>query len=379
MMKGERGLDHFVMRDPDRPARQRTIEATIDWSHELLGPREQRVLRRLAVFRGTFGLAEAQRLLATDGHGTRRGVAGRSAASSSARWSRRRRRCRTRRVCGSSSRSGRSRCGSSSSPASSSRRARSTRRVFVRAGDATSRRGCSAPTSRSAWSASRPTTTTSVPRSAGSSTAATATEALQRSSGRCGGCGSRTGTSRRAARGCGAHSASTANRRASACARCAPARTWRGGRATTRDRTSTTSSSRQCATEIGDAWGLAWAPMGHGAVRAVPRSPPVAADCSRTAAAASRSSAATGRPATRCRSSAARCWFAGEEQAALQAFQEAVEIFERLEHRSVLASVQRSAGLMAARCGDLERGGLLCRAALRRATRSTTVPAARRR
>ena len=61
-------------------------------------------------------------------------------------------------------------------------------------------------------------------------------------------------------------------------------------------------------------------------------------------------------------------WFAGMEEAALRAFEETVAIFERLKHRSVLASVQRSAGLMAARCGDPERGGVLCRGALQTST-----------
>ncbi|MBA2759929.1 MAG: tetratricopeptide repeat protein [Chloroflexia bacterium] len=34
----------------DQPLHQRTIRATIDWSHDLLSPREQRMFRRLAVF-----------------------------------------------------------------------------------------------------------------------------------------------------------------------------------------------------------------------------------------------------------------------------------------------------------------------------------------
>jgi predicted ATPase/class 3 adenylate cyclase len=36
----------------DAPERQRTLRATIEWSHELLSPNEQRLFRRLAVFRG---------------------------------------------------------------------------------------------------------------------------------------------------------------------------------------------------------------------------------------------------------------------------------------------------------------------------------------
>lgn len=49
---GERGADD----------RQRTLEATLDWSHDLLSPDEQMLLRRLSVFRGTFGYEAAQAL-----------------------------------------------------------------------------------------------------------------------------------------------------------------------------------------------------------------------------------------------------------------------------------------------------------------------------
>jgi len=41
----------------DLPARQRTMRATVQWSHGLLSGDEQTLLRRLAVFRGTFDLA----------------------------------------------------------------------------------------------------------------------------------------------------------------------------------------------------------------------------------------------------------------------------------------------------------------------------------
>ena len=45
----------------DAPDRQSTLRATIEWSHELLTPAEQRLFARLAVFRGgcTLGAAEA--------------------------------------------------------------------------------------------------------------------------------------------------------------------------------------------------------------------------------------------------------------------------------------------------------------------------------
>ncbi|MFD3513047.1 BTAD domain-containing putative transcriptional regulator [Streptomyces sp. NPDC058657] len=51
----------------DAPARQRTLRAVIDWSWELLGPREQAVLRRLAVHADGCTLAAAEELCAGDG------------------------------------------------------------------------------------------------------------------------------------------------------------------------------------------------------------------------------------------------------------------------------------------------------------------------
>jgi predicted ATPase/DNA-binding CsgD family transcriptional regulator len=65
------GLDQLVERLNDRfhllvgggrtaPARHQTLEATIAWSHDLLGPDERAVLRRLAVFAGSFSLEAAE-------------------------------------------------------------------------------------------------------------------------------------------------------------------------------------------------------------------------------------------------------------------------------------------------------------------------------
>jgi tetratricopeptide (TPR) repeat protein len=48
------------------PARQQTLRATLQWSHDLLGAREQVVLRRLGVFAGGFTLEMAQRVVANE-------------------------------------------------------------------------------------------------------------------------------------------------------------------------------------------------------------------------------------------------------------------------------------------------------------------------
>lgn len=67
------GLDQLVERLNDRfhllvggsrtaPLRHQTLEATIAWSHDLLGPDDRAVLRRLAVFAGSFSLEAAEKV-----------------------------------------------------------------------------------------------------------------------------------------------------------------------------------------------------------------------------------------------------------------------------------------------------------------------------
>ena len=46
--------------------RQRTLEATFDWSFQLLSPAEQEVLTRLSVFSGSFDLEAAEAVCSTD-------------------------------------------------------------------------------------------------------------------------------------------------------------------------------------------------------------------------------------------------------------------------------------------------------------------------
>jgi predicted ATPase/DNA-binding NarL/FixJ family response regulator len=47
--------------------RQQSLRATLDWSHDLLSPAEQTLLRRLAVFPGRWSLAAAERVCAFNG------------------------------------------------------------------------------------------------------------------------------------------------------------------------------------------------------------------------------------------------------------------------------------------------------------------------
>jgi predicted ATPase/DNA-binding SARP family transcriptional activator len=51
----------------DVPARQRTLRATIDWSHDLLSPAVQRLFARLAVFVGGWSLHAAEEICAGQG------------------------------------------------------------------------------------------------------------------------------------------------------------------------------------------------------------------------------------------------------------------------------------------------------------------------
>ena len=49
----------------DAPARQRTLEQTIRWSYDLLGPEPQAALTRLSIFPGSFTLAAAEAITST--------------------------------------------------------------------------------------------------------------------------------------------------------------------------------------------------------------------------------------------------------------------------------------------------------------------------
>jgi predicted ATPase len=47
----------------DGPARQRTLESAIEWSHDLLAPADQRTLHDLGVFEGTFDARQVERVV----------------------------------------------------------------------------------------------------------------------------------------------------------------------------------------------------------------------------------------------------------------------------------------------------------------------------
>jgi predicted ATPase len=51
---------------PDLPERQQTLQRTLAWSHDLLGPAEQTLFRRLAVFAGGWTLEAAESVCAGD-------------------------------------------------------------------------------------------------------------------------------------------------------------------------------------------------------------------------------------------------------------------------------------------------------------------------
>jgi predicted ATPase/class 3 adenylate cyclase len=63
----DRRLQLLVGGGRDLPARQQTLRATIDWSYELLGPGEQTLFARLAVFAGGWAVEAAEAIC--DGEG----------------------------------------------------------------------------------------------------------------------------------------------------------------------------------------------------------------------------------------------------------------------------------------------------------------------
>jgi predicted ATPase len=62
----ERRLPALALGSRDAPERQRTLRATIAWSHELLTPDEQRLFARLAIFAGGWSLEAAEAVCDAD-------------------------------------------------------------------------------------------------------------------------------------------------------------------------------------------------------------------------------------------------------------------------------------------------------------------------
>lgn len=346
--------------DPDRPARQRTIEATIDWSHRRLSAVERRDLRRLAVFRGTFGVAEAQRLLTADGRdavavsGTLGSLVECSmvAAAPPLQDAARLRLVEPIRAFAL-------RQLELADEHASARAQHSHVFVGVARDVAPGLFGRDEQVSLERLEADHDNLRAALGWLIESGDGAQALGLIGKlwwlwfSHGHLaegsqwvrraldlGG-----GPSRERVRAlrAGSHLA-----------------WWQGDYARSYE---CNVELERCAAEIGDAWGLAWAPMGHGAVELF-RDPRKALSMFEDSRRRFENLGLDWEAGYALQVIGGSLWFAGMEEAALRAFEEAVAIFERLAHRSVLASVQRSAGLMAARCGDAERGGVLCRAAL---------------
>src|SRR5690606_9658203 len=64
-----RSFDALGPGPSDLPTRQRTIRATIEWSHDMLGDAERRLFRRLSVFAGEFDIEAVGRVAADDDDG----------------------------------------------------------------------------------------------------------------------------------------------------------------------------------------------------------------------------------------------------------------------------------------------------------------------
>lgn len=360
MLSGDRDLDLFVSDDPGRAPRQRTIEATIRWSHDLLSPREQRVLRRLSVFCGSFSMAEAKSV-AAGGELSPAVVAEVVAGLVDCSM-----------VAPEPPLAGAARL-----------RLKQAIRAFAfgqleRSGELERTRGDHAAAYGSLASQLAPTLFGSGEQAGlerleadHDNLRAALSHLIEH------------GWLREALELVGAlwwlwfshghfqdgsariHTVlalddEPSRARVRALRAASHLSWWQGDYAQT---DAYNRALEACAQAIDDAWGLAWAPMGHGAVMmfADPERALTLFESSR------RGFQALGRDweaGYALQLIGGARWFAGQEEAARKAYEEAVRIFEQLGHGSVLASVRRGAGLMEARCGRLERGRAMCREAL---------------
>jgi predicted ATPase/DNA-binding SARP family transcriptional activator len=364
MVRGELGLDFFASDDPTRPPRQKTIAAAIRWSHELLDDAERSVLHRLAVFRGAFGLDAAQRV-GDDGDLGPRAVAD-----------------ITRRLVDRS-------VLAVDPPLEGAPRLRLSQPIRAFADD----RLDAAERERAAdrHAATYLALAIELAPALFDEREPSALERLEADHDNLRAALGRLidgGRSAEALRMVGAlwwmwfshgHFKEggrwvdaalgldpTASRERVRALRAASHLAWWRGAYAATDRYN--HALEACAEEIGDAWGLAWAPMGFGAVQMFAEPAPALL---RVEESRRRFEALDGHDweaAYALQMIGAAHWFSGDERSAGRAYEEAAEIFERLGHGSVLASVRRGAGLMAARCGQPGRGEAMCLDALRIST-----------
>jgi predicted ATPase/DNA-binding SARP family transcriptional activator len=360
IMKGDRGLGFLASDDPGMPPRQRTIEATIRWSYDLLDEEQRAVLRRLAVFRGSFGMAEAQLVARGDGLTP---AAAADVVESLVECS----------------------MVAAHPPLQGQARLRLRHPIRSFALDALGRSGELERVRAAHVEAYRALAGKTAPTLFGRGEHA-GLERLEADHDNLRAALEALVAQRRAAEaialvnalwwlwfshghfeeGAGwvrtvlALDPTPARARVRALRAGSHLTWWRGDYAET-DRYNKELAA--CAATIDDAWGLAWAPMGHGAVlmsRDPQGSLPLFEDSRDRYLALGRRWEA----AYAMQMIGAAHWYAGDEARARPAYAAANEILEELEHGSVLASVRRGAGLMAARCGERERGTELCNKAL---------------
>jgi predicted ATPase/DNA-binding SARP family transcriptional activator len=360
MLTGDRPLDAHPSPDQQRPARQRTIEAAIAWSYRLISDHERRMLRRLSVFRGTFAETEALRIVG-DGDGARHRAALRNLVECSMVVA--------------------------SSPHEDVPRMRLlepirafARRLLEQEGQlqiASERHAelfldLAVRTAPGLFGPDEQRGLDRVEANHDNLRAAfewyadggRGTEALQLvgalwwlwfSHGHLAeGCA-------RVVRALQVDGGGPSRARVRALRAASHLSWWRGAYG---DCHAYNLQLAACAEAIDDDWGRAWALMAYGAVEMF-HDPPRALQLFEDSKRRFEDQSCPWEAGYALQVIGAAHWFAGDHKAAGDAYEQAVEIFERLGHRSVLASTRRGAGLMAARCGHPAAGERMCLQALR--------------
>jgi predicted ATPase/DNA-binding SARP family transcriptional activator len=357
MISGEHGLRDFAGGDPSRPDRQQTIEAAIDWSYCLLGEAERRVLQRLSVFHATFAIAQAQRVAEVDGA---------DAGSLQALVD-----CSMIAVAPALDGGARLRLVEPIRAFARERLTRSGELEAVRASHADAFWSLAVETAPRLFGAEEQACLQRLEAEHDNLRAALGWYVEQ-------------GDSHRALRlvgalwwlwfshghledGCAwvkralAIGDEPTRERVRALRAGSHLSWWRGDHA---ECESYNNALQACARAIKDEWGLAWVKMGFGAT-AIFRDPVACLPLFLESKQRFDELGYRWEAGYTLHLIGGAYWFAGDHRAAGRAFEEAVEIFTQLGHRSVLASQQRCAGLMAARCDSPARGRTLCSDALR--------------